>query len=391
MKTYITISKKYKLHFFDVFLISWIIANLIVLILSKRDTSVHVTDWNSSLFVNYCFENFFYFAIIPLLTRFFVSNYFSFFYENKENYLNSKDLALKYTILNEKEKLKLFMYIFLRYFILFLRLIFVLINLILLFILPIFCIVLLFVIGVSINTHYWSDPHILAYIILYILLVIILITFFLMMLNNQQSRKIKKIERKNKILQKKLGEIDEKKATSNSKNNIKDELQNKIESYLYKYAYFINNSKSYPVKNVDWDELNNEQIKLELSDEIVLEVKWYYLKNLKRKYCNWFVFSSIGACFFSPLNDKMPILTIIIASIGMIYCFYFNYTLYDHKWSFVKIKHVKYKFIPLLYIIIVSTISIAYSKSELHKTIEEIHTVILSLIGILAMILSFFS
>jgi hypothetical protein len=87
----------------------------------------------------------------------------------------------------------------------------------------------------------------------------------------------------------------------------------------------------------------------------------------------------------------MPILTIIIASIGIIYCFYFNYTLYDHKWNFVKIKYVKYKFIPLLYIIIVSIISIAYPKSELYKTIEEIHTVILSLIGILAMILSFFS
>ena len=248
------------------------------------------------------------------------------------------------------------------------------------------CIVVVFKIGFFINDHYWSQPLILLYDILYIIVAILIIISYFGFLESEST----KYDRLYKIFEIKLAKID-KKIEKNKEHNIKDQFQNKIESYLFKYTNFIKNSKSYPINKDDWDELNNEQVTLELSDKIVLEVKWYYLKNLKRKYCNWFVFSSIGACFFSPLNDKMPILTITIASIGMIYCFYFNYTLYDHKWNFVKIKYVKYKFIPLLYIIIVSIISIAYSKSELHKTIEEIHTVILSLIGILAMILSFFS
>lgn len=386
MKTYITISKKYKLHFFDVFLISWIIANLIVLILSKKDSSIDLTSWNSSILINYTFLNFFYISIIPLLSRFIVSDYFGILNRINLIYFQKKELEGKIILHKNRNKLKSSKWTFKYNFFNVINIIFQFKILILWLLLWVSCIVVVFKIGFFINDHYWSQPLILLYDILYIIVAILIIISYFGFLESEST----KYDRLYKIFEIKLAKID-KKIEKNKEHNIKDQFQNKIESYLFKYTNFIKNSKSYPINKDDWDELNNEQVTLELSDKIVLEVKWYYLKNLKRKYCNWFVFSSIGACFFSPLNDKMPILTITIASIGMIYCFYFNYTLYDHKWNFVKIKYVKYKFIPLLYIIIVSIISIAYSKSELHKTIEEIHTVILSLIGILAMILSFFS
>jgi hypothetical protein len=164
-------------------------------------------------------------------------------------------------------------------------------------------------------------------------------------------------------------------------------LENKIQSYLIKYSDFIRYSKSEPIQKVDWDRLNNEQLHLNLSDEIVLEIKWYYLKNLKRKYCDWFVYLSIILCLICGINYIIPIITIIIASIGIIYCLYFNYTLYNHKWDFVKIKYVKYKFIPFLYIVALSIISIVYPKSELYNTIQEIHGIIIGIILLLSWII----
>jgi hypothetical protein len=253
---------------------------------------------------------------------------------------------------------------------------------ILMLLLWIICVVIVFKIGFFINDHYWSQPLILLYNILYIIGAILIIILYFKC-DESESTKYKKYKRLYLILEVKLSKIDKK----NKRHDIKDRLENKIQSYLIKYSDFIRYSKSEPIQKVDWDRLNNEQLHLNLSDEIVLEIKWYYLKNLKRKYCDWFVYLSIILCLICGINYIIPIITIIIASIGIIYCLYFNYTLYNHKWDFVKIKYVKYKFIPFLYIVALSIISIVYPKSELYNTIQEIHGIIIGIILLLSWII----